>query len=404
MPASTNDNPQPLSLYVHVPFCLSKCPYCDFNTYQGMEHAMSPYLDAAIEEARLWGERLGHPPASTVFFGGGTPSYLPSHQLDSLLSSLTASFPPIQDAEITAEANPGDLNETKLLAMLQMGINRLSIGVQSLDDRLLEMLGRRHTSLDAIASYSRAQAAGFQNISLDLMYGLPHQSMHQWQASVQAVLDLAPQHLSLYALTLEQGTAMDQQVQRGALPEPDPDLAADMYEYARETMASAGYHHYEISNWCLPGYESRHNLAYWQVKPYLGIGPGAHSSLAGFRFHNVRLPAHYTQCIRRWSAMPDLFPRPIDSETLHSTPPLQDYELIDSQTAMGETLFLGLRLLQGLELDLFQKRHGAHLMDVFGSEVNDLVASGLLNLDQRHLKLTPRGLLLSNQVFVRFIA
>ena len=272
--SSAQDINQPLSLYVHVPFCLSKCPYCDFNTYQGMEHAMAPYVEAAMEEMRLWGERLEHPPATTVFFGGGTPSYLESQQLERLLSSLTASFPLLEGAEVTAEANPGDLGDAKLHAMLAMGINRLSIGVQSLDDGLLRMLGRRHTAAEAVDAYRRARAAGFANVSLDLMHGLPHQSMGQWQRSVQGVLEMAPEHLSLYGLTLEQGTGLEQQVRRGLLPEPDPDLAADMYEYARETMADAGYQHYEISNWCLPGCQSRHNLAYWQVKSYLGIGLG----------------------------------------------------------------------------------------------------------------------------------
>lgn len=403
MTPSSKTIPEPLSLYVHVPFCLSKCPYCDFNTYQGMEHAMSPYVAAAMEEGRLWAERLGNPPAETVFFGGGTPSYLASGQLGRLLSSLVSSFPLIEGAEVTAEANPGDLDDAKLRAMLGMGVNRISIGVQSLDDGLLRMLGRRHTSKDAIEAYHRARSAGFTNLSLDMMYGLPHQSMEQWQASVQGVIDLSPEHLSLYGLTLEGGTAMEQQVRRGLLPEPDPDLAADMYEYARQAMAVAGYEHYEISNWCLSGYRSRHNLAYWRVEPYLGIGPGAHSHLNGFRFHNVKLPSHYAKCVRQWSEQTD---RDWDSgsiESLKGTPTLEDYEVINPKTAIAESLFLGLRLLDGMKLEEFQERHGVSLLDAYGAEVDDLVSRHLLQLDAEKLNLTAKGLLLSNQVFLRFI-
>jgi oxygen-independent coproporphyrinogen-3 oxidase len=393
---------QPLSLYVHVPFCLSKCPYCDFNTYQGMEHAMAPYVEAAMEEARLWGERLGNPPATTVFFGGGTPSYLKAEQLGRLLSSLLAAFPLVEGAEVTAEANPGDLDDAKLDAMLRMRINRLSIGVQSTDDALLEMLGRRHTALEAASAYGRARGAGFRNVSLDLMFGLPHQSMEQWQASVQNVVELAPEHLSLYGLTLETGTAMEQQVRRGILPEPDPDLAADMYEYAREAMTNAGYEHYEISNWCLPGYRSRHNMAYWQVDPYLGIGPGAHSNLDGFRFHNVKLPSQYARSVQRWAEMPHEA-AVIDEFVLKDTPTLEGLEATGPETAMAETLFLGLRLLDGIQLREFQLRHGTGLIDAYGAEVGDLVSSGLLELSGECLKLTSKGLLLSNQVFVRFV-
>ena len=395
--------PHPLSLYVHVPFCLSKCPYCDFNTYQHMEHAMAPYVEAAIEEVRLWGDMLGNPQATTVFFGGGTPSYLASDQLGMLLSSLVNAFPLTEGSEVTAEANPGDLDEAKFQAMLSMGINRLSIGVQSLDDRLLEMLGRRHTAAEAITAYRRGRAAGFANISLDLMYGLPHQTMEQWEASVQGVIALAPEHLSLYGLTLEQGTAMEQQVRRGVLPESDPDLAADMYEYAREAMAGADYQHYEISNWCVPGYQSEHNLAYWQVKPYLGIGPGAHSNLGGFRFHNVKLPSHYVRCVRDWAENRVMGRAPFDEAYLGSIPTLEGYEATNPETAMAESLFLGLRLVDGMELREFKRVHGIGLMDVYGTDVQELVASELLEMDSQRVKLTPKGLLLSNQVFLRFI-
>ena len=364
---------------------------------------MAPYVEAAIEEGRLWGERLGNPPVATVFFGGGTPSYLKSEQLEKLLSSLMGSFPLTEGAEVTAEANPGDLDDAKLRAMLNMGINRLSIGVQSLDDSLLDILGRRHSAAEAVAAYRTARNSGFQNISLDLMFGLPHQSMEQWQASVRGVVELAPEHLSLYGLTLEQGTGMEQQVRRGLLPEPDPDLAADMYEYAREAMAEAGYQQYEISNWCLTGYASQHNLAYWRVQPYLGIGPGAHSNLSGFRFHNVKLPSHYAGRVQNWSGMPRQAGVVVNEDLLQDTPTLEGYEATGPETAIAETMFLGLRLLEGMTLNDFQQRHDVNLLEIYGTEVDDLVAKGLLGFDGECLKLTGKGFLLSNQVFLRFI-
>ena len=270
-----------LALYVHIPFCESKCPYCDFNTYAGIEALMPPYVAALAREVEQWGAWLGRPTLASVFFGGGTPSYLPPNDLRRLMDAVRSAFDLQDDAEATAEANPGDCTPERLLAMRRAGFNRISIGVQSFDDAELAMLGRRHDAERAAQAVRDARKAGFDNLSLDLMFGLPEQSVATWARSVEEAIRLQTDHLSAYALTLESGTPLEADVRFGRTPEPDPDLAADMYLRAQTVLAAAGLQQYEISNWAAPGRESTHNLAYWRGRPYLGVGPGAHSYLYG---------------------------------------------------------------------------------------------------------------------------
>ena len=263
-----------ISLYVHVPFCLSKCPYCDFNTYQGIESQFGDFLAAVTGEIEAWARALGHPPVNTVFLGGGTPSYLPDGDVGRILDAITSAYPVRDGAEITAECNPNDLTAAKCAELRAAGINRISMGVQSMDNGLLAMLGRRHDAAEAVAALDTCRSAGFHNLNLDLMYGLPHQTLDQWRDTADRILAQSPEHISMYSLTLEDGTPLKRWVEQGRLPEPDPDLAADMYDLARSALGSAGYHHYEISNWCRPGLESRHNLAYWRNLQWLGVGRG----------------------------------------------------------------------------------------------------------------------------------
>ena len=295
--AHIEETPMPhrLALYVHIPFCETKCPYCDFNTYAGIEHMMPAYVEALAAEIERWGDMLCRPAMTTLFLGGGTPSYLPAHDLEAVLSAVRRAFKVTPDAEATMEANPGDLLGDAPASLAQLGFNRLSVGVQSLDDGLLRLLGRRHTAQDVADAFRAVRRAGFDNVNLDLMYGLPLQSMAQWRDTLDGVLALGPQHLSLYCLTLEEGTPMEQQVRLGEIPEPDADLAADMYLHAEELLEREGYRHYEISNWARPGLESRHNLTYWRNGPYLGVGPGAHSYLGRWRFHNLASPREYVR-------------------------------------------------------------------------------------------------------------
>ncbi|MBI2171998.1 MAG: radical SAM family heme chaperone HemW [Chloroflexi bacterium] len=410
----------PIALYLHIPFCETKCPYCDFNTYAGIEPLIPQYVDALAEELRLWGQALADSPkvkvilppqkssegrrvpqqVGTIFFGGGTPSYLPPQHIQRLMDTARASFHLLPDAEATLESNPGDVTPERLAAWRQAGINRLSIGVQSLDDGLLSLLGRRHTSAEAVQAYRNARAAGFTNVNLDLMFGLPRQTLAQWRDTLAPILDLRPEHLSMYCLTLEEGTPLWAWVRSGAVPEPDPDLAADMYLLAQELAEAAGYDHYEISNWALPGYEARHNLAYWRSQPYLGVGPGAHSYLDGYRFAVAKSPRTYIQQVRECSSLPASLWTP---QALKERGLLESSEAIDARTARGETMMMGLRLSEGVADAAFRGRFGVGLRETYASQILDLEEVGLLCWEGDCLKLTARGKLLGNEVFQRFL-
>ena len=388
---------RPEGLYVHIPFCATKCPYCDFNTYAGIETIVGPYLAALRSEVELWGEVLGGPRLETVFFGGGTPSYLPAGSLDMLLEAIGGAFDLVDDAEITAEANPDDLGEEKLASMLEAGINRLSIGVQSLDDGLLGVLGRRHSAREAIDAFRAARDTGFDNVSIDLMYGLPEQTPEQWGATLATALDLRPSHISMYCLTLEEGTPMERDAAAGRIPAPDGDLAADMYLAAEVKTAEAGFRHYEISNWAIPGRESRHNLLYWRNRPFLGVGPGAHSYLDGHRFHNIRSPREYIRRMTPGEPHPQPGERPFDS-----IPVVEAAEPVERLLEMSETMMMGLRLDTGVDQGQFAERFGEPPAYVYGEVIDELADDGLLETAGGSFVLTPRGRLLGNEVFSRF--
>ena len=393
--------PHRLALYVHIPFCETKCPYCDFNTYAGIEHMMPAYVEALAVEIERWGDMLGRPAMTTLFMGGGTPSYLPAHDLEAVLSAVRRAFEVTPDAEATMEANPGDLLGDAPVSLAQLGFNRLSVGVQSLDDGLLRLLGRRHTAQDVADAFRAVRRAGFDNVNLDLMYGLPLQSMAQWRDTLDGALALGPEHLSLYCLTLEEGTPMEQQVRLGEIPEPDADLAADMYLHAEELLEREGYRHYEISNWARPGLESRHNLTYWRNGPYLGVGPGAHSYLGRWRFHNLLSPREY---VRRMAGQGSTggAPAALSEEAIRQIAVVGGVGRVDDALEMAETMMMGLRLDEGVELASFESRFGRSLDAVFGEQLAELTGFGLLERDDGVVRLTARGRLLGNEVFLRF--
>ena len=400
---SAGKYPQPIGLYVHIPFCETKCPYCDFNTYAGIEPLIPEYVEALRRETGAWGRILGHPQVATVFFGGGTPSYLSSEHIASLMDSVREAFDVRGVTEVTLEANPGDLTPQKVADYLGAGIDRLSIGVQSLDDKLLTILGRRHSADEAIRAYHTATQAGFDNVSIDLMYGIPQQGLDDWERTLSLATELAPKHVSMYCLTLEPGTPMEQSMRSGQMPEPDPDLAADMYVAAEEAMAARGYRHYEISNWALPGKESRHNLTYWRNQHYLGVGPGAHSYLAGHRFHNIRSPREYTR--RLQTDGPETFPTGgLDVESIQQVPAVEGAETIDRRLEMAETMMLGLRLDTGIVVEEFVGRFGVPPVDPYRDTLTELESAGLLEASDGSIRLTSRGCLLGNEVFSRFFA
>ena len=392
-----------MGLYVHVPFCATKCPYCDFNTYQGIEVLFQPYLEALTTELSLWGRVLGAPRINTIFLGGGTPSYLPSGYIQRILETIHSSFRVADHAETTVEANPDDLDPARCGSLISEGANRLSIGVQSLDDGLLKVLGRRHNAAQAVQAVKTARAAGLANISLDLMYGLPNQSVAQWRDTVERVVDLVPDHLSFYCLTPEEGTPLYQWLQEGSLDPLDSDLAADMYQWARETLAQAGFRHYEISNWSKPGRSALHNEGYWRNLPYLGVGPGAHSHLGDFRFWDVSSPKTYIDKVKSWeAAQPPVFSS-LSKQGLKTAGPVGDWEHINTQLSCSETMILGLRLLEGMDLEAASRELGVDLESLYRDPINELIDLGLLERAGRLLRLTEGAYLIANQVFTRFV-
>ena len=393
---------QQYSLYLHIPFCAHRCGYCDFNTYAGLEALMPAYVGALIAEARQLsastGDRL---PIHTIFFGGGTPSLLSVGDIQQILDVVRIAYSVSQDAEITLEANPGTLSLKKLAGLRQAGINRLSFGVQSARPEELRLLERQHDFDDVIRGVKWARQAGFDNLNLDWIYGLPGQSLATWQRNVELAISLAPEHLSLYALSIEHGTPFKEMSSRGLLPPLDSDLAADMYEWASERLESVGYQQYEISNWAKTGLAGQptaclHNLHYWRSLPYIGLGAGAHGFAAGYRTANVLAPAAY---INRLKAGGDFrFPRTAATATI---------EKIDARRAMGETMMMGLRLVgEGVSRQGFAQKFGEELDEVYGQQIERLQALGLLesvNGAQHAIRLTKRGRLLGNQVFIEFI-
>ena len=407
----------PLALYVHIPFCETKCPYCDFNTYAGIEALIPAYVDALAHEIAQWGALLGRPELGSVFFGGGTPSYLPANDLLRLTGAIVDTFRLASGAEMTLEANPGDVTPEGATEWLRAGFNRVSIGVQSLDDGELLLLGRRHTAEQARGAVAVARRAGFGDLSVDLMFGLPHQSLATWERTLDGALALTPDHLSLYALTLEMETPMDVDVRSGRLPEPDPDLGAEMYQLAQSRLEGAGYGQYEISNWARPGHASRHNLTYWHNRPYLGVGPGAHSYLLpsalpagdlpsaalgrhGARFAVMRSPRGYIGRALQWgesraTPAPDL---------LRNVPFLESVEVLDAATAMAETMIMGLRLNEGMDDASFRLRFGRSITEAFPEAVAECLELGLLEWEAGWLRLAEAGRLLGNEAFQRFVA
>jgi oxygen-independent coproporphyrinogen-3 oxidase len=385
------------ALYLHFPFCRHRCAYCDFNTYAGLDNLIEPYLHALTREIEQVADSFQGGICS-IFLGGGTPSLVPIPLLNPLMRAIRRGFSLSPQAEITLEANPGTVSLAYLSGLRELGVNRLSMGMQSASPEDLRILERAHAFADVVNAVCWARQAGFDNVSVDLIFGVPHQTLPGWQHTLELALGLGTQHLSVYNLILEHGTPMLAWVERGLLPEPDADLSADMYEHALARLAAAGYVHYEISNWARRDaagglLASRHNLQYWRNLPYFGLGAGAHGYAAGVRTVNVRAPAAYIERMAGRAA-PE-FPR--TPATINAAPvtPAED---------MGVHMMMGLRLVQeGVSAAAFAARFGEKLDTVFHAEISELVALGLLAWHGDALKLTRRGVMLGNRVFMQFV-
>ncbi|OIN89085.1 MAG: hypothetical protein AUJ21_10200 [Anaerolineae bacterium CG1_02_58_13] len=396
------------SIYLHIPFCVHRCAYCDFNTYAGQNDLIPAYVNALIREINFVGHQITNPqlPITTIFFGGGTPSLLSGPQVASVMDALRAAFAFSPNLEATLEANPGTVSQSFLADIRAAGLNRLSFGVQSANPDELHMLERAHDFFDVIQSVKWARGAGFDNLNLDLIYGLPEQTLVRWQNTVKRIVDLHPEHISAYALTLEHGTPFGRWSAKGLLPTPSPDLAADMYEWASEYFESAGYVQYEISNWAKVNSEfriqnsefmCRHNLQYWRGLPYLGLGAGAHGYANGYRYSNFLRIKTYIERLANYQL-------PITNYQFPLTPATVNHHRQTPRDDMGEFMMTGLRLTrEGISSAEFESRFGARLDEVYGKDIEELTRLGLLERQAERLRLTRRGRLLGNQVFMRFV-
>jgi oxygen-independent coproporphyrinogen-3 oxidase len=380
---------EPAGLYLHIPFCRHICPYCDFNTYAGQSDLIPDYVAALGEELCVTAERVPPSgPSPTLFLGGGTPSLLPAVAVAELIDTARAHIGLASDAEITIEANPEALPIGYLRDLLAAGVNRLSLGVQSRRRSGLRVLGRGHNSLDADQAFNAARRAGFDNISLDFIFGWPGQTLDDWRRDLDDLLAWQPEHVSLYSLILEAGTPMELAARKGILTPVDDDTVADFYELAIERLGRAGWEHYEIANWARePRFRSCHNQLYWRNAPYYGLGAGAHGFLNGLRASNVRLPRAYIDAVAAGRR------------------PLAQAEEIDPSTAMGESMMLGLRLLvDGVSAAAFEARHGRTLREVYDPVIERFVAMGLLEwATPDRLRLTGHGALVANSVCQEFL-
>lgn len=382
-------------IYIHIPFCRSRCSYCDFATgaYEGA--LAERYTNAlgleikAFDAAALASKGMDADAVEvdTIYLGGGTPSLLTPRQLAHLLEAVQSRFRVSADAEVTMEMNPGSLTSETLREFRRLGVNRASFGAQTFDDRELRRLGRQHTAADVRQTIRDLRLAGFDNISFDLIAGLPAQTLEAWSRNLDEALLLRPQHLSLYLLEVHEGTPLAEQIGRGAVPRPDDDVAALMYELMIEKATTAGYEHYEISNLCLPGYESRHNSKYWTGTPVYGFGCSAHSYDGAFRrWANERDAARYTELMEAGRT------------------PVVETTLLDERDARSEAVFLGLRLLQrGLSFSEYRARFGTDLRVGHAEELARLSEAGLIACEDDLIRLTRHGALLSNEVFTAFI-
>ena len=365
-------------VYVHVPFCKHRCHYCDFNTYEGLEDLYDPYVDAVVRDIGRWPH--ARPPATSVFFGGGTPTLLAPSAIERLLDAIEAAFGIAPGAEVTIEANPETVDRRRFTELRAAGVNRVSIGVQSLAGSVLAKLGRTHDAATAIAAVDAARAAGFDDVNMDVIYGSPWETPEDWDRTLSGLVERAPEHVSAYALTVEEGTPLHTLVATGRVPDVDGDVQADRHERAEQMLGAAGYERYEVSNWARPGRSSAHNVLYWSAGNYAGFGAGAHAHLDGRRWWNVRLPRDFIDRVGSGAGTTD------GEETLA---PLD---------RGGEALMLGLRLRDGIDTAAFDRRFTPAVLASRAEALERLAAAGLVVRAEGRIRLSERGTFLANEV------
>jgi len=371
---------KPLALYIHIPFCRSKCIYCDFASWSGREGCREDYLNALRQELFGWKDALQGYEVSTLFIGGGTPSILPGEAIAGILADVKSVLPVRADAEITMEANPGATSPEQLRICRRAGVNRISFGAQSMNDALLKKLGRIHTVREVREAVTMARDAGFDNVSLDLMYALPGQTMELWLDTLEQAVALAPDHISAYSLIVEEGTPLYDQLRRGEIEVPDDDEAVEMQRAAIGLLERAGYYRYEISNYAREGRECRHNIVYWQRGEYLGLGCAAHSLMNGERFENPRELDAYLSGVRR-----------------------EERVKLTRVDAMEETLMLSTRMIRGMDLNAYKEQFGVDFESAHQKAIVGMVCHGLIEIEDGFLRLTQSGLEVQNAVVVELL-
>ena len=371
-----------LGIYIHIPFCKSKCFYCDFNSYANHEELVDVYVDALKKEINSANDNRVVP---SIYIGGGTPSYIDGKYIAEILELIRAKFNVSTDAEITIEANPGTVDRNKLNIYKDYGVNRISFGLQTCQDKLLKSIGRIHTFEEAKSGYLLARECGFSNISLDLMFGLPGQSMDDLRYSLERIIELNPEHISTYSLKVEENTVFGKQQREGKLILPDEDLERKMYYSIKNELKIVGYEHYEISNFAKKSYQSRHNNSYWEGQDYLGFGAGASSLYNNLRYSNEGDIRKYIDKIS-------------NNEQFYEIE-----EILDEKAKLSEAMILGLRKLKGVSKIDIKEKLGYDILEVYSDEITKLLRLGLLIQEGDRIRLTDKGLDLANQVFMEFI-
>lgn len=372
-------------VYIHIPFCHQICNYCDFNKFFFQNQPVDEYIESLGKEMALWQSDLEKAKIDTIFIGGGTPTSLTVEQLERLLSLIHQHIPMEYVAEFSSEANPDELTLEKMQLMRKYGVNRLSMGVQTFDQDLLKILGRTHSNDHVYDVIENAKQTEFPSISIDLMYGLPNQTMDQWKASLQEAFRLKIPHISAYSLLVEPKTIFYNLLSKGRLSLPGEDLEAEMYSYLLEEMKSHGYSQYEISNFAYEEKESKHNLLYWNNDEYIGLGAGAHGYVNGVRYSNHGPLKKYMQTI-------DLGEKPLMMQ-----------KEVTKVEKMEEEMFLGLRKNRGVSLETFEERYSLTLREVYGKELDELLYKELIVIENDFVKLTTRGRFMGNEVFQYFL-
>jgi oxygen-independent coproporphyrinogen-3 oxidase len=370
-------------VYIHIPFCKTRCSYCDFATGIYETEIAARYVDALIRE--ITSSRYQSEVVDTIYFGGGTPSMLSPAQIEQIITSCNDTFDVVPAAEITMEINPGSVTEAKLSAFRSAGVNRASFGAQTFDDKELAKLGRSHTSTETLRTFESLRSTGFDNVSFDLIAGLPGQTMLGWQNNVARAFDLRPEHISFYLLEVHSGTPLAEHIQRGIQPKPDDDLAGEMYAWMLERACKAGYEHYEISNLCLPGFESRHNKKYWTGDSYYGFGCSAHSFDGKRRWANERDVRKYVEAIE------------------NNIPVVVEKHDLTEADLRAEAVFLGMRLMRGVDARAYEASFGVDLLAEHRDDLRQFHEAGLIEFDGDVIRLTRTGALMSNEVFAKFV-